>query len=70
MAGLTQQLNGLNLLQQQPAGVPTSTAHVAAPQDPAGGWLPNGAAADSMMFYQNGSANGGWADPRSGTALM
>lgn len=70
MAGLTQQLNGLNLL-QQPAGVPTSTAHVATPpQDPANGWLPNGAAADNMMFYQNGSANGGWADPRSGTALM
>lgn len=68
MAGLTQQLNGLNLL-QQPAGVPTSSAHVAPPQDPANGWLPNGAAADNMMFYQGGSGNG-WADPRSGTALM
>jgi hypothetical protein len=69
MAGLTQQLNGFNLL-QQPAGVPTSSAHVAAaPQDPSNGWLPNSAAADNMMFYQNGSGNG-WADPRSGTALM
>lgn len=68
MAGLAQQLNNLNLL-QQPGGVPTSAGHVAPTQD-ANGWLPNGAAADSMMFYQNGGANGAWADPRSGTALM
>jgi hypothetical protein len=65
MAGLTQHLNGLNL--QLPAGVPTSTGHVPAPaQD--NGWLPNGA--DNMMFYPNGGVNGGWADPRSGTALL
>jgi hypothetical protein len=68
MAGLTQQLNGFNLLQQQ-AGVPTSAAHVAPPQDPTNGWLPNGAP-DNMMFYHNSGTNGAWADPRSGTALM
>lgn len=68
MAGLTQQLNGLNLLQQA-GGVPTSAGHVAPPQD-ANAWLSSGGAADSMMFYPNGSTNGAWADPRSGTALM
>jgi epithelial splicing regulatory protein 1/2 len=62
MAGLTQQLNGFNLLQQQ-AGVPTSAAHVAPPQDPTNGWLPNGAP-DNMMFYHNSGTNGAWADPR------
>jgi hypothetical protein len=68
MAGLAQQFNGFNLLQQQ-AVVPTSAAHLATPQETTSGWLPNGAP-DNMMFYQNGGANGAWADPRSGTALM
>lgn len=68
MAGLTQQLNGLNLLQQA-GGVSTSAGHVVPPQD-ANAWLSSGGAADSMMFYPNSSTNGAWADPRSGTALM
>lgn len=75
MGGLAQHLNGLNLL-HQPGAVPTSAGHVAAPsaaQDAGTGWLPNGAAADNIMFYQNGmdrGASGAWADPRSATALM
>lgn len=71
MAGLTQHLNNLNLL-QQPGGVPTSAGHVAPPaggQDAASSWLPNGGAPDAMMFYQNGGS-GAWADPRSATALL
>jgi hypothetical protein len=68
MGSLSQALNGLNLQQPQhgqggPNGMQQSQEQA--------NWMPNGAPADSMMFFQNGngSQNGGWADHRSGAML-
>jgi hypothetical protein len=68
MGSLSQALNGLNLQQSQHGQGGSNGMQQG--QDQAN-WMPNGAPADNMMFFQNGngSQNGGWADHRSGAML-
>eukprot|EP00882_Tetradesmus_deserticola_P000637 GHRQ01000694.1.p1 GENE.GHRQ01000694.1~~GHRQ01000694.1.p1 ORF type:complete len:536 (+),score=232.05 GHRQ01000694.1:152-1759(+) len=72
MSNLSNALSALNLLPngQQQQHAQGGSNGMQQGQDQAN-WMPNGAPADNMMFFQNGNGgqNGGWADHRRMTQL-